>query len=75
MDKTTLDQVLFKHLGKDSAPPPFQKKGSPLQNGTRVRILERHSDWTLVFVIPDPENKIKWMEGWVNSEAVHPLIV
>jgi N-acetylmuramoyl-L-alanine amidase len=75
MDKTTLDQVLFKHLGKDSAPPPFQKKGSPLQNGTRVRILERQPDWTLVFVIPDPENKIKWMEGWVNSEAVHPLIV
>jgi hypothetical protein len=54
------------------APPPAEMKGSPLPNDTLVRILEKRGTWTLVFVLPDSEKKIRWMEGWVKSAAVKP---
>jgi N-acetylmuramoyl-L-alanine amidase len=72
-DKTTADVVMYKKLpGKVSPPPPLVLKGSPLPFGTAVRLQEVRGVWTLVFVL-DPIPNVKWMEGWVMSDAVQPV--
>jgi len=52
---------------------PLELKGSPLENGTLVRILEKKPRWTLIFVFPNQEKKVRWMEGWVKTDVVKPV--
>jgi N-acetylmuramoyl-L-alanine amidase len=57
----------------DSAPAPVELRGSPLSNGTRVRIQQIGKRWTLVFVFPDPAKNLRWMEGWVKNGSIQPV--
>jgi len=77
---TTGKTAIFTYT--DGAPPPFSKSGqeppveligSPLKNGTLVRIQHKLPRWTLVFVFPNPEKGINWMMGWVDSDVVQPV--
>ncbi len=58
---------------KEDQAPPVELKTSPLENGTVVRIQQKLPRWTLVFVFPNPEKRINWMQGWVNSNAIKPV--
>ncbi len=55
----------------DSPPTPKLRAG-PFPAGTKVRIQERHGNWTLVALL-EPFKGLKGLEGWVDSRFVKPI--
>ncbi len=70
MNKTSNELKFFKKINSaEPIVPPTRLKDSPLPTGTRLRILERHDDWTLVATL-DPTEKRKWLEGWIMTDLL-----
>ena len=71
IDKTTTAQEFYKRLSGSQASqtPPLKLKASPIPAGTRVRVQYSQPGWKLI-APPGEVKGARWLEGWVQSEAV-----